>query len=277
MKTATIARGARKAYASATTGVTGALISQATRGRSVDLAGDLGGSAFGSIAARVGDGMLTAVDFAIGQFATNAAVRADVTRVIRQGMDERALERQLIRDHAWRNGAVGAVSGIPAMIPVAGTGIELAAAIADQAVLTVAEARMILGLAHLRGLDVQDTDRRRLDILIILGLASGAGEIREDEGIIAIAGQELSVDYLRDVAMPRDTVVALCSAIGTDIVRRVAKRRTAGMLLRLMPGGVSVVVAAVSDWKLTGVVGKQAIAYYDVLAPAQNPTGPARI
>jgi len=49
------------------------------------------------------------------------------------------------------------------------------------------------------------------------------------------------------------------------------------LLLRLMPGGVSVVVAAVSDWKLTGAVGRQAIAYYDVLAPAQDPTGPARL
>lgn len=276
MKTETIARGARRAYRSATTGVTGALIAQATRGRTIDLAGEAGGSAVGALAARLGDGMISAIDFALNQFATDAAVRADVTRVVRAGLDERALERQLIRDAQWRNGTIGAVSGIPAVIPALGTSVELGAAIADEARMTVAESRMILALAHLRGLDVQDTPRRRLDILVILGLAAGVGEVREKDGVIRIAGQDLTIAFLRDAELPKETVVALCSAIGADIVRRVASRRAAGLVLRLMPAGISVVSAAVGDWRMTRAVGRQAVAYYDLVAPVPVASDSAR-
>ncbi|MEI7438802.1 MAG: hypothetical protein WCK20_03940, partial [Thermoleophilia bacterium] len=86
----------------ATQGVSGALIASATRGRTVETVADLGGLSVSTLIERVGTGMFTAIDFAISQFATDTAVRADVTRIVRRDLDDRALERQLVRDVAWR-------------------------------------------------------------------------------------------------------------------------------------------------------------------------------
>ena len=251
----------------ATQGVSGALIASATRGRTVETVADLGGLSVSTLAERVGTGMITAIDFAISQFATDTAVRADVTRIVRRDLDDRALERQLVRDVAWRSAARGAVSGIPAVIPAAGTVIELSAAVADSLAMTVTEARMVLALAHLRGLDVQETELRRLDIMIVLGMAAGAAEI--DGDVIRIGSEELSIDVLRSGTMPPETAVALGTAIGADVVRKVARRRTSGILIRLLPGGISIVAAAWSDWRLTQSVGKQAVEYFDLVAPMQ--------
>ncbi len=258
----------------ATQGVSGALIASATRGRTVETVADLGGLSVSALMERVGTGIFTAIDFAISQFASDTAVRADVTRIVRCDLDPRALERQLVRDVAWRSAARGAVSGIPAVIPAAGTMIELAAAVADSLALTVTEARMVLALAHLRGLDLQATALRRLDIMIVLGMAAGAAEI--DGGIIRIGREELSIAMLRSGTMAPETAVALGSAIGADVVRKVARRRTSGILVRLLPCGISIVAAAWSDWRLTGSVGKQAVAYFDLVAPMPELAASAR-
>jgi hypothetical protein len=179
-----------------------------------------------------------------------------------------------VRDAAWKGAARGAVSAIPAVIPAAGTAIELASAVADQMVRTVAEARMVLALAHLRGLDVQQTELRRLDILLVLGLSAGAAEI--DGDIIRVQGLEISVAELQSGSIPPEAALTLGTAVGTDIVASIAKRRTAGVLLRLLPGGMSVVAAAWYDWRATGSTGKHAVEYFDVVAPLTDASQPAR-
>ncbi len=261
-------------HALASKGFTGALVASATRGRMVNTATEIGGVSVALLIERIGSGMLTAIDFAISQFATDAAVRADVTRIVRRGLDERALERQLVRDVAWRGAARGAISGIPAVIPGAGTMVELGVAVADSLALTVAEARMVLALAHLRGLDLQATELRRLDILLVLGLAAEAAVIEGD--VIRAGGVDISLEMLRSGALPPEVAVTLGTAVGTDIIRTVARRRTGGLLIRLLPGGISIVAAAWFDWRATGNVGKHAVQYFDLVAPARELVGSTR-
>jgi len=255
-------------------GVTGAMLRGSSRNASVEAIASIAEMGVHPLIERIGGGMLTAIDFAVGQFANSAAVRADVTRVVRNELDERALERQVVRDAAWKGAARGAVSAIPAVIPAAGTAVELAAAVADQMVRTVAEARMVLALAHLRGLDVQAVELRRLDILLVLGLSAGAAEI--DGDIIRVKDLEISVAELQAGAIPPEAALVLGTAVGTDIVASIAKRRTAGVLLRLLPGGLSVVTAAWYDWRATGSTGKHAVAYFDVVAPLTDASQTAR-
>ncbi len=251
-------------------GMTGAVLGGATRESSIEAIESLAGISVGPIVERLGMSMLTGIDFAVNRFAKNAAVRADVTRVVRSELDERALERQLVRDAAWKASARGAISATPAIIPGLGTTAELATAVADQMLRTVLEAHMILGLAHLRGLDAQATELRRLDILLVLGLACGAAEI--DGEVIRVGDLEVSIEHLAAGAIPEEAALALGTAVGIDIVGRIARRRTAGILLRLLPGGASVAAAAWYDWRAAGSVGKHAIAYYDVVAPLQKAT-----
>jgi hypothetical protein len=270
-----------KAYATATqfapflkNGKTGAILRGTSRNASIETIAGIAELGMHPLIERIGASMLTAIDFAVNQFASSAAVRADVTRVVRNELDERALERQVVRDAAWKGAARGAVSAIPAVIPAAGTGVELAAAVVDQMVRTVAEARMVLAIAHLRGLDVQQVELRRLDILLVLGLSAGAAEI--DGDIIRVQNLEISVAELQAGAIPPEAALALGTAVGTDIVSSIAKRRTAGVLLRLLPGGLSVVTAAWYDWRATGNTGKHAVEYFDVVAPLTPASQTAR-
>ena len=256
-------------------GMTGAVLKGSSRNTSLAGVHDVAVMGIAPLIERIGGSMLVAIDFAVGQFASSAAVRADVTRVVRSELDERALERQVVRDAAWRGGARGAVSALPAVIPGAGTAVELATAVADQLVRTVAEARMVLALAHLRGLDVQQTELRRLDILLVLGLSCGAAEI--DGDIIRVHDLEIPVAELRTGAIPAEAAFALGTAVATDIVTSIARRRTAGVLLRLLPGGMSIVAAAWYDWRATGSTGKHAVEYFDVIAPLTDASQPARV
>jgi hypothetical protein len=48
------------------------------------------------------------------------------------------------------------------------------------------------------------------------------------------------------------------------------------VLLRLLPGGMSVVAAAWYDWRATGSTGKHAVEYFDVVAPLTDASQPAR-
>jgi hypothetical protein len=239
-------------------GMTGAVLRGATRESSIEAVEAVATVGVGPIVERLGMTMLTGIDFAINRFANSAAVRADVTRVVRSDLDERALERQLVRDAAWK------------IIPGLGTGAELATAIADQMVRTVLEAHLILGIAHLRGLDMEAVELRRLDILLVLGIACGAAEIEGE--VVRVDDLEISVAHLASGDIPPEAALSLGTAVGVDIVSRIARRRTAGILLRLLPGGASVAAAAWYDWRAAGSVGKHAIAYYDAILPARNAT-----
>ena len=249
------------------TGFTGAVLGGATRGSTIDAVEDVAGLGVGPLVERIGSSMLMGIDFAVDRYAASAAVRADVARVVHDGLDARALERQLVRSGARRAAARGAISAAPAVIPGLGTGVELGAAVADQMVRLVAESSMVLGIAHLRGLDMTRTDLRRLDILLSLGIAAGAAELRDD--VVAVGELEIPIADLHDGAIPRDAAVALGTAVAMGIVTSIARRRTAGVVLRLLPGGASVAAAAWYDWRATGEIGKCAIRYYDALDAAR--------
>lgn len=252
------------------TGFTGAVLGGATRGSAIGAVEDVAELGMGPLIQRIGGSMLTGIDFAIDRYSSSAAVRADVARVLHADLDARALERQLVRSAARRGAARGAISATPAIIPGLGTGVELGAAIADQTVRLVMESAMILGLAHVRGLDLERTDLRRLDILLALGLAAGAAEL--GDGVIAVGDIEIPIADLHDGAIPREAALALGTAVAMGIVTSVARRRTAGVVLRLLPGGASVVAAAWYDWRATSAIGKSAIRYFDAVDAARPAT-----
>jgi hypothetical protein len=91
-----------------------------------------------------------------------------------------------------------------------------------------------------------------------------------------VQGLEISVAELQSGSIPPEAALTLGTAVGTDIVASIAKRRTAGVLLRLLPGGMSVVAAAWYDWRATGSTGKHAVEYFDVVAPLTDASQPAR-
>ena len=98
-----------------------------------------------------------------------------------------------------------------------------------------------------------------------------------DGDIIRVHDLEIPVAELRTGAIPAEAAFALGTAVATDIVTSIARRRTAGVLLRLLPGGMSIVAAAWYDWRATGSTGKHAVEYFDVIAPLTDASQPARV
>ena len=104
--------------------------------------------------------------------------------------------------------------------------------------------------------------------MLFRSLACGAAEIEGD--VVRVDDLEISIAHLQSGEIPPEAALSLGTAVGVDIVSRIARRRTAGILLRLLPGGASVAAAAWYDWRAAGHAGKQAIAYYDAVAPLPN-------
>lgn len=217
--------------------------------------------------------ILSSIDVALAQFSTDMALRADLARISHRDLDRAALERQLVRDAAWRSAARGAVSGLPAVIPGLGTKAEIGAATADTLLLAVSQARAVLMLCHLRGLSLTDRDARRLDVLLVLAMAAGAAEVEGD--VIRAAGKEIAVADVRAGRIAPEVAAALVAQIASDVTRRVSRRNVHRFVLRLMPGGVSVAAAAWIDWSAIGNAGRMAIQYLDVIAPATETTASA--
>jgi uncharacterized protein (DUF697 family) len=214
--------------------------------------------------------ILSSIDVALAQFSTDMALRADLARISHRDLDRAALERQLIRDAAWRSAARGAVSGLPAVVPGLGTKAEIGAATADTLLITVSQARAVLMLCHLRGLSLNDREARRLDVLLVLAMAAGAAEV--DGEVIRAAGREIAIDDVRAGRIAPEVAAALVAQIASEIARRVSRRNVHRFVLRMMPGGVSVAAAAWIDWSAIGNAGRMAIRYLDVIAPvAETP------
>lgn len=259
-------------------GETAQRVNEARRSRGVSFAArELGAGALFNSVGRVGDVLpesvveqgasfiLSSIDVALAQFSTDMALRADLARISHRDLDRAALERQLVRDAAWRSAARGAVSGLPAVIPGLGTKAEIGAATADTLLIAVSQARAVLMLCHLRGLSLSDRDARRLDVLLVLAMAAGAAEVESD--VIRAAGKEIAVDDVRAGRIAPEVAAALVAQIASDVARRVSRRNVHRFVLRLLPGGVSVAAAAWIDWSAIGNAGKMAIQYLDVIAP----------
>jgi hypothetical protein len=230
--------------------------------------------AFDELSYRLTDGTRSAIDLVVRTRAASAAADVDVFRLQHSDLDPRALERAFIRHRGRRAGGGGLASGLPSVVPGAGTKIAITAAAADAAHLTYAQVALVLSIAHLRGRDLTEVESRRLDVLVTLGLESGVVSLRD--GRFKVEGSEIEAVDLAGAGLPEETIAQLNRELGERVVSGITKRRARVLAGRLIPLGIGVAVAGVEDLRWVQSVGRAAIRYFDAVDSARSATGSVR-
>jgi hypothetical protein len=209
-----------------------------------------------------------AVEEIVERRGTSIAADVDVFRLKHPELRGEALDRALIADRRWRCAAMGAVSALPGVVPGAGTTIEVIAAVADALNVTWQQAELALALCHLRGRDVLDTEARRVDVLLVLGIE--AGVIQREDGRLVADDAEFDLDDLRAAGVPASIVGRLNRTVGERIVRRVAARRARASIGRLLPLGIGVVIAAGADYLAIRSAGNAGLKYLEWIESVEH-------
>jgi uncharacterized protein (DUF697 family) len=189
-----------------------------------------------------------------------AVVRtADRLRAEHPGRSPAELARVAIARTGKRVAGTGAVSALPATMPGAGTAVEVAAALGDASLLTVAQTELVLLLAHLYGRPVTDIEARRLDVLMAMGVEAGVVDLRRN-GVVRVMG----TDH-RDGELAGEAGVALAKRISRRLAAQVAgklARRRAYVLLGREVPIVGIGLAAGYNMWSTRKLGRAARDYF---------------
>ncbi len=211
-----------------------------------------------SLTPQIAVGIHRAIDLAVGRRGAAAALKADLFRVDRQDLAGAALDRALIRKASRETGVFSVVTALPSILPVVGTAVEIATATGDETAVAYREVMLILQLLHLHGRDLGDTDARRLDVLLVLGL---------DTGVVKRDGQKLKIDKVEVVIadlnndLPDPVYAALARRIGVRVARHAARRRSLFIGKKLIPFGIGVVMAGSNGLRSVAGVGKATTQY----------------
>jgi hypothetical protein len=173
-----------------------------------------------------------------------AAVAADKQLKEQRGHVERAVH-EVIENHVRLAGAQGFITNVGGLITAA---VAIPANIAG---LTLLQCRMIAGIAHLRGHDLDDPRVRNAILVTLLGEENVANLVKKRK--LPAPPMALATAPAHDASL--DTTIA--AVVAGDLVARMAGKRLATSVGRRVPvvGGV---VGAGADGYYTWRVGRYA-------------------
>ena len=155
------------------------------------------------------------------------------------------LAARLINDKARWSSASGGASSLPGCIPGLGTAVEVGSVTLDLLNWLRMQTVLVLEIACLYNFNI-NTDERILDVLIILGEATGlssfVNELKEQ-----IAGRKATKPMLT-------TAKDLAWMIGCHLLKR--------NIIRFIPI-IGIFASASRNYKTTKAVGKEAISFYE--------------
>src|SRR4051812_44224560 len=148
------------------------------------------------------------------------AIEHAVERLRREHPDlpPRALAERVVARRSEMLAAGGAVSALPGVLPGAGTAVELGAALTDITLLTVSQMGLVPTIAALYQRPLENSEERRLDVLLAMGSQGGVVKLRRD-GDIEIMRRRYGRDDLMGEAAER-----LAERVNRQLARLVAGR-----------------------------------------------------
>jgi hypothetical protein len=152
------------------------------------------------------------------------------------------LEKRYLRRAARLGGAVGATAAVPGV----GTATALGLTTVQTVAFLSASARLVMGLASIHGVRVDDVERRRTLLLAALLGEEGAEAVSSQLGLGTLYWAKAAITKL-----PIGTVRAVNRAISHRLLRWGATRGGAFVLGRLAPFGIGALI---------GYVGTRAMA-----------------
>jgi hypothetical protein len=161
------------------------------------------------------------------------------------------LARELIRSTRRRVAATGALSGAVSIAPGLGTVLAVGTVTSQTLYALEQEVELVLGIAMIFGHELNGSDERVLEALVVIGLASGALKLRE---VAFVAGGE-----------------RLAMHLIAGVLSKTLARRATRIVGRVIPLGVGVAVGAGFDWVAVSGLGRAAIRYYGPGGPGAKP------
>lgn len=171
----------------------------------------------------------------------SAAVAAHVDRLRRRNPHAspaqiiRLLEKQYLLAISASGGAVGAAAAAPAV----GTGVGIALTTSEVASFFAASSAFALAIAHVHGIGVEETARRRTLLLATVLGEQGAQTVGAETGLGSKAWARTLL-----LNMPTTTIKRVNTALTRRMLRRQASRQGALALGRLAPFGIGALIGA---------------------------------
>lgn len=190
--------------------------------------------------------------------------RVERARLEHPGLSPDGLALRLVKTTRRRVAATGAASGAAAIAPGLGTLVALGT-IGSQAVFALEqETELVLAIAMVYGHELTGSDDRLLEALLVVGIAGGAVQLREN---VLIAGSErITVAAFR--ALPERYMAGAGGHVLARVLARVIGTRAAGSVFRAAPLAVGVAIGAGFDWVAVSALGRAAMRYYGPGGPA---------
>ena len=197
------------------------------------------------------------------------AIRGSVNllRTKHPSYDNRQLGLAFIRSTRRRVAATGALSGAVSIAPGLGTLLAVGTITSQTLYALEQEVELVLGIAMIFGHELDDSDKRVLEALVVVGITSGAVKLRED--VLVAGGERIAIAAFRH--LPTLLLTHGGGRVLTRILARFATSGAAKVAARVVPLGVGVAVGAGFDWLAVTGLGRAAIKYYGPGGPGARP------
>ncbi len=164
----------------------------------------------------------------------------------------------LIRSTRRRVAATGALSGAVSIAPGLGTVIAIGTITSQTLYALEQEVELVLGIAMIFGHELDNSDERVVEALVVVGITSGAVKLRED--VLVAGGERIAIAAFQ--RLPNLLLVHGGGRVVTRILARFATTGAAKVAARVVPLGVGVAAGAGFDWLAVTGLGRAAMKYY---------------
>jgi hypothetical protein len=181
--------------------------------------------------------------------------------------DNHQLALAFIRSTRRRVAATGALSGALAIAPGLGTVLAIGTITSQTLYALEQEIELVLGIAMIFGHELDNSDERVIEALVVVGITSGAVKLREE--VLVAGGERIAVAAFSH--LPRILLTHGGGRVLTRILARFATSGAAKAAARVVPLGVGVAVGAGFDWVTVTGLGRAAMKYYGPGGPGARP------
>jgi hypothetical protein len=181
--------------------------------------------------------------------------------------DNHQLSLELIRSTRRRVAATAALSGAVSIAPGLGTVLAVGTITSQTLYALEQEIELVLAIAMVFGQELESSDERVIEALVVVGITSGAVKLRED--VLVAGGERIALEAFR--RLPQLLLAHGGGRVMTRILATTATSSAAKVAARVVPLGVGVAVGAGFDWLAVTALGRAAMKYYGPGGPGARP------
>lgn len=191
------------------------------------------------------------LDKAIRLASRTAERRVQKLRVRHPNASDDQLIKKLETSFVTNVTTTGTATGAAAAVPGAGTAAAIGAAVGDGTYFVVASATHVLAMANVHGIDLEDYERQRALVMMVMMGGSAAGFIGRAS---QRTGRHLGGRAAR--AVPIETIRQINRALGPRFVTRYGTKQGIVVLGRAAPFGIGAAIGGGGNYLAAKTITK---------------------